>query len=696
MTKFVIDNGKNLFESYDKQEIDAIAEQKANSDDVYNKTVIDAIESGLQESIGAIQQNLADNYYQSSTIDAFFAKKNGDYDELTAGLAKQLISKVRVTDSAPYNFRTSGGSLDIGSREFDKLIGGTVAFNQLVRNGNFSNMNNWSSTNGSTNAVNNECVYTVETVGQYGYNNIIAQQLPFPCIANHKYLYFASIKPKYDGDITLWLVIPQPNIDKVKNVIGGIYNFCAAMFTANEQNTIQIAFNLRSATNGTYAAGDQIYIKNVNFIDLTQMFGATIADYIYNLESANAGAGVAFFRRLFPLPYYEYNAGELMSVKTSAHKMVGFNAFNEDFEIGGISTVTGEPIQNTSTIRSRTFSDCVPNALYCLWYNGNVDTTSMRVYLYDANYNFLDFWGFISRPRAIEFKNARYFKVALNAAYGTEYKNDICVNLSWDGERDGEYEPYKTEFYPLAQNLELRGIPKLDASNNLYYDGDEYDHTGDVKRKYGVVDLSTLDWNWNNLGWYVSASITNMKYVSSNTQIGNAITPKYTLRKAQGLTDAAIGEWAIDTADIKIKTGNRDITPTGYLTYELATPTTETAAEFANPQFVDDFGTEQYIDERPVEIPVGHVTEYEQNLRAKLEMSPDSPANDGLFLMQHNNGENSYIPYISPIPALPTTNGVYSLKCTVTGGVPVMAWVEDTATRNAPDAEPETENENEK
>ena len=48
--------------------------------------------------------------------------------------------------------------------------------------------------------------------------------------------------------------------------------------------------------------------------DLTQMFGSTIADYIYSLEQANAGAGVAYFRSLFPKPYYDYNAGELLSV----------------------------------------------------------------------------------------------------------------------------------------------------------------------------------------------------------------------------------------------------------------------------------------------------------------------------------------------------------------------------------------------
>jgi len=57
-------------------------------------------------------------------------------------------------------------------------------------------------------------------------------------------------------------------------------------------------------------------------IDLTAMFGSTIADYIYSLETAHTGDGVAFFKSLFPNDYYEYNAGELLSVSgLSAHVM---------------------------------------------------------------------------------------------------------------------------------------------------------------------------------------------------------------------------------------------------------------------------------------------------------------------------------------------------------------------------------------
>jgi len=50
------------------------------------------------------------------------------------------------------------------------------------------------------------------------------------------------------------------------------------------------------------------------FFDLTEMFGQTKADEIYNMEQQTAGSGVAYFRSLFPNDYYAYNAGTLTTV----------------------------------------------------------------------------------------------------------------------------------------------------------------------------------------------------------------------------------------------------------------------------------------------------------------------------------------------------------------------------------------------
>ena len=57
-----------------------------------------------------------------------------------------------------------------------------------------------------------------------------------------------------------------------------------------------------------------------------------------------------------------------------------------------------------------------------------------------------------------------------------------------------------------------------------------------------------------------------------------------------------------------------------YLVYELATPTAETADPFQTPQICDKAGTEEYVTTGIV--PVGHLTKYPEDLRAKIEGLP--------------------------------------------------------------------------
>ena len=147
--------------------------------------------------------------------------------------------------------------------------------------------------------------------------------------------------------------------------------------------------------------------------------------------------------------------------------------------------------------------------------------------------------------------NTYYLRFNMAGAYGTTYNHNICINLHWDGERDGEYEPYTEHEYALS-DITLRGIPKLDASNNLYYDGDTYESDGTVTRRYAIRAFTSGD-----------------------------------------ATD-----------------GSTMITDGTNTVYKLATPTTETADPYTNPQKVDASGTEEYVDSREVPIPVGHETQY--------------------------------------------------------------------------------------
>lgn len=106
--------------------------------------------------------------------------------------------------------------------------------------------------------------------------------------------------------------------DTTKNV--NLYNDGGGVNTANGSVYAEQVIGKATANNSWYfriSSGETFTgAESVkpNIIDLTQMFGSTIADEIYAMEQATAGAGVAWFKNLFPLDYYAYNAGETTCV----------------------------------------------------------------------------------------------------------------------------------------------------------------------------------------------------------------------------------------------------------------------------------------------------------------------------------------------------------------------------------------------
>jgi hypothetical protein len=231
------------------------------------------------------------------------------------------------------------------------------------------------------------------------------------------------------------------------------------------------------------------------------------------------------------------------------------------------------------------------------------------------------------------------------------YNHDICINLHWDGEKDGTYEPYKEYTYALDSSLTFRGIPKVDASGNLYYDGDEYLPDGTVNRRYGIVDLGTLNWVASNSRYNTNTPIpgavgvtTDLKCVKYIPDMGASTR---TVDKSVCITNQGY-IYIYDTTQSEDANAFKTAMSGVYLLYPLATPTTETALPYQETQIVDDFGTEEFVlADTAFPVPVGHETYYQNNLRAKLEMSPDSPDGDGLYVVQQESGENTYVPLAS-------------------------------------------------
>ena len=326
-------------------------------------------------------------------------------------------------------------------------VGGTVAWNQLVPNANAT----FTSGNTDTRALN---FYFRQDVSPYTslYNKSNVQTGILSSI----------VSASFDG------YIQMVHAGAVRNM------YYVPRTTISVRNGHKYLFSLNITGTDVSVVGG-VTAKDIQIIDLTTMFGSTIADYVYTLESGTAGAGIAWLKAngFFNSAYYPYDAGTLKSVETFAHP----------------------------------FKDS----------NGKI-----------------------------------------------------------------------IGYFPQNFDLELRGIPKLDANNVLYYDGDEYDGNGTVTRKYGIVDLGTLDWKKtsgkNNL-FNTRLSLSTAAYGGSSDAVCKAVCAKYvsapitntyTNEADKTVSFTATGYCYIEDSAYTDAAAFETAMSGVYLVYELATPTTET------------------------------------------------------------------------------------------------------------------------
>ena len=509
-----------------------------------------------------------------------------------------MSNNYNYTDTTPYLLRQTGnGNISVygTNRADDTLVGAAVNVNQLVNESNFV----IGTDKGITSSLSNHTLkLTGTTTGGYNYTIFVNTTL----MSGHKYLVTGLVK----------------NVGAGLAFYSGAGTYTPIFPGGNTKKETIVAITVTSNTYQYYAnagkAGTEIDVEIVpQVIDLTAMLGSTIADYLYSIETATAGAGVAKLQEwgFITDEYIPYNPGTLESVEARSHVLRGFNQWDEEWEVGGISISNGQNTPVNNTIRSTNYSPCIGGNTY--YFNGS--GTTKYIFWYDANKQFISYQSYASAFSGTAPTNARFFRIRVDE-YGTTYNHDICINIS-DPSRNGEYEPYVKHEYPLDNSLTLRGIPKLDANNNLYYDGDEYASDGTVTRKYGIVDLGTLAWGMAGTGRFYSSSInTLIKKGSSSHGYNLMIADGFVAENTASVSILANKGISVDTG------GNVQMRDDAYTTasdfrasldgvmgiYELSTPTTENADPFTNPQICDPDGTEEYVTSNGV--PVGHETKY--------------------------------------------------------------------------------------
>lgn len=558
------------------------------------------------------------------------ANEEGTFPDMSVG---SLISDEKISNNAPYLYRPviSG----VGNRAWQKLVGATIANNQLVGALSAASI----TVNGiAVTVTTSNFTLTGGTSGGSAAQRDIQN---VNVVANHKYFVGGGFVQLYTSggsfvaninttDTSTWgETLYMPSTD-------GYFRFSAYI----KANTVY--------QTATYTP---------QLTDLTQDFGSAIADYAYTLETQTAGSGIAWLKSygFFNLPYYAYDAGSLISTKAEGKRVTGRNHIDEDTIYASFKTGTNAFSGTASAINLAQFNipqELVGRELTFSAHISSYGATSVRVYATEngtgknGNTGVAPFWSSVTfTPTSTSDK--------VQITYGSNGSGITVfdsVQLEIGSSRTA-YVPYTSQEYDLGSD-ELRGLFKLDANNNIVADGDIKTPDGQITRKYGIVDLGTLEWSQeaNNIFYAAPTGAKGYYSIYGNTQIcskyGNAQTSSWdedkVCRFGNSSTNINIRDTSYsDTATFK--TAMNGV----YLVYELATPTTEQGTPFVDPSIVYPNGTEEYIDTRTVPVPVGNETEYSEDLKGGLETILDTP------------------------PA----NGTYVLKATVSGGVATLGWV---------------------
>lgn len=251
---------------------------------------------------------------EQAIADALATFSGGTHENMTAGSAEQLLSTQYAEDSAPYLFRPTGGGKDVGNREYDEIVGGSVVTNQLVPDdaAGFA-----SSTSMAVSISGTKITLVPKTSsgikGAYCFNDYL--------INGHDYYVTADYMT--DESDTTGIVGMYRNIgsNEYENrvVFPADGTSARKIWKVTHDNT---RLGLVIPTAGT--TSNKVVLNNVLCIDLTQMFGSTIADYAYTLEQSTAGSGIAWLKSygFFGTDYIAYNAGTLAHVSgLTAHIM---------------------------------------------------------------------------------------------------------------------------------------------------------------------------------------------------------------------------------------------------------------------------------------------------------------------------------------------------------------------------------------
>lgn len=238
---------------------------------------------------------------------------------------------------------------------------------------------------------------------------------------------------------------------------------------------------------------------------------------------------------------------------------------------------------------------------------------------------------FINRSGNISFTNkTATFTTSSNTYYIAilMYKTTTDADISEISNKQLEKGSQATSYSPYFTPIELNKIS--DYQDRIYKDNGKWY----VEKNIGKVDLSTLSWNSashqaSGYRRYYTTTIPNVKYVSSNTQLGVGLAEKYSIHTGQGMGSyGAENCFAIDVSMVQAVDTQ---TPTGLFYYALNTPT---YTEITNTELINQLESiellkgENNISITSENLPaLLQLSYYKQTLQGNIEYLDETKAN---------------------------------------------------------------------
>lgn len=414
-----------------------------------------------------------------------------DYPDLTAG---NIVGE--FTQQAEFGYRPSAGTVDVKSGykvdhggKVMGVKGNTVAWNQIVKNGDFSDGDNDWYFDGTGSVSGGVATITGSGTSYMG----LYQECISP-INGHKYYYSCRVKCTAAGSFRAYfgvshvqnLAILTLEVDKWTNV-----STITTMYVNTEGYLQQ----------GIIANG-ALFVTNILVFDLTLIYGAGNEP-----ETAEEFEEDYFKWYGKPLSYEAYDEGSLRSVKMTGLKTVGFNQYN----------------------------------------NGTAKVIGGLEYQITGSFTALSLEGETVTP-----DNDGYFTPATTGTLTvTGGDADTCVHLVHSGERNGEYEPYwesQMDFDVTKVYGKLNGEGSLvqvfpDGMRGI---GTIQDSIDLVNRKCYIkcknVELSTLSW-YKEEGW--TMMICNVADKKPSTNLIKCSSYAYTANTSFAIPDRCISDSAV-------------------------------------------------------------------------------------------------------------------------------------------------------